>query len=239
MSRISSYPIQDIVIGADKWIGSDALNDAATKNFTADAVAIFLNNDNKIESNALRYRYQNWVTGQTRDPGTISFETSNAGSKSFSLITSIVLSQFQYNSTIDVSSYYTVPLLNSVVVISQASNPSNFGIYNWTSVTERKPETKFFDIGLTLQASTGSLIIGKDYFISLLTYGLSSSDKNYVFTQDTSLNPWVVNHGLNKYAAVSVTSSTDEVVYADVQYDSKNVVTITFNGPQTGKAFFN
>ena len=52
MSKISSYPIQSIIVGTDKVIGSDAINDMATKNFTFDDIAIFLNTNNKIESNA-------------------------------------------------------------------------------------------------------------------------------------------------------------------------------------------
>ena len=73
MSRIASYPIQSIIIGADKVIGTDALNNSATKNFTFDDVAVFLNTSNKIEVNALRYSYQNHVAGTERKKGTISF----------------------------------------------------------------------------------------------------------------------------------------------------------------------
>ena len=74
----------------------------------------------------------------------------------------------------------------------------------------------------------------------MLTYGGAvSGDKNYVFSQNVSDNPWVVIYGLIKYLSVSFTNSALETVYGDVDYDSLNQVTITFNGPQTGKAFFN
>jgi len=238
MSRIASYPIQSIIVGTDKVIGTGL--DSATKNFTFDEIAVFLNTNNKIESNALRYQYQNWKTGEERKSGTISFSGSDAGTPAFSSLTSFMLSKFMLNSSINISSYYTVPLVGSVVVISQASDPSNFGLYNWNSAAQNGAEAGFFDIGLTMLVSNGNLQKDKDYFISLLTYGgAGGDDKNYVFTQPTNLNPWVVNHGLNKYAAVSVSSSANEVVYADVQYDSLNQVTITFNSPTSGKAFFN
>ena len=240
MSKISSYPIQSIIVGTDKVIGSDAINDMATKNFTFDDIAVFLNTNNKIENNALRYKYQNWKTGDVRNPGTISFATSDIGTPAFSSITTFMLSKFMLKSNIDISSYYSVPLVSSVVLISQTDNPSNFGVYNWNTVTQDPVETNFFDIGLTFRAGTGNLINDKDYFISLLTYGgATSGDKNYVFSQDVAANPWIINHGLNKYPSVSVVNSTLETVYADVDYDSLNQVTITFNGPQTGKAFFN
>ena len=240
MSRISTYPIQDIVVGSDKWIGTDAVNANATKNFTADAVALFLNNNNKIEVNALRYKYQNWTTGSVRDRGTITFSTSGAGDKPFNTVTQIVLSQFEYKRNINISPYYTVPLLNSSVLISQADDPSSFGIYTWNSVAQRAGEPTFYDIGLTLQASTGTFKTDKDYFISLLTYGATSvGDKNYVFTQSTNASPWIVNHGLNKYPSVSIVNSADITIYAEVEYDSLNQVTITFNSPTNGKAYFN
>jgi|TARA_R110000744_G_scaffold65192_1_gene133938 hypothetical protein len=241
MAKISSYPIQSVIIGSDRWIGTDTLNSGSTKNFTADDVAVFLNTYNKIEVNALRYRYQNWKTGEVRNNGTISFSVSDSGNVSFSNINTFMLSKFMLESSVDVSSYYTVPLINSTVLISQTDNPNNFGIYNWDSSAKDSPETNFYNIGLTLTASSGSLTNNKDYFISLLTYGpgAGGGDKNYVFSQDVALNPWIVTHGLNKYPSVSVVSSTNEIVYGDVQYNSLNQVTITFNGAQTGKAYFN
>ena len=39
MSRISTYPIQSIIVGSDKVIGTDVLNNGATKNFTFDEIA--------------------------------------------------------------------------------------------------------------------------------------------------------------------------------------------------------
>ena len=240
MAKIASYPIQSVIVGTDKVIGSDAINAMATKNFTFDDIAIFLNTNNKIESNALRYQYQNWNTGEVRRSGTISFSNSGAGTPAFSSLTTFMLSKFMLKSNIDVSSYYSVPLISSVVLISQTDNPSNFGVYDWNSAVQDGAEPDFFDIGVTFKAGAGNLQNDKDYFISLLTYGGAvSGDKNYVFSQNVSANPWVVNHGLNKYPSVSVTNSALETVYGDVEYDSLNQVTITVNGPQTGKAFFN
>ena len=239
MAKIGSYPIQSVIIGADKWIGTDALNQGATKNFTADDVAIFLNTFNKIEINALRYRYQNWKTGDVRNPGTISFSNSDEGNKLFTNVKSFMLSKFMLESIVDVSSYYSVPLVSSVVLISQCDSPDNFGVFNWNSSNQNVTETNFFNITLNNLVGSGSLNNNKDYFISLLTYGPSSADKNYVFTQPTNANPWVINHGLNKYPSVSVVNNANITVYGEVDYDSLNQVTITFANPTNGQAFFN
>ena len=45
MARISTYVNQEIVKADDKWIGTDASFLNATKNFTAQSVADFLNLD--------------------------------------------------------------------------------------------------------------------------------------------------------------------------------------------------
>ena len=43
MARISTYKNDVDVVAADKWIGSDSQNNMQTKNFTAGAVAKFIN----------------------------------------------------------------------------------------------------------------------------------------------------------------------------------------------------
>ena len=44
MARISTYEKTQHAVGAsDKWIGSDSQNNMQTKNFTAQAVADFIN----------------------------------------------------------------------------------------------------------------------------------------------------------------------------------------------------
>lgn len=239
MAKISSYPIQDTIIGTDKVIGTDVLNSGATKNFTFNDVAVFLNTFNKIEVNALRYKYQNFKTGETRNNGTISFSNSDAGNVRFSDITTFMLSKFMQESNVDVSSYYSIPLVSSTVLISQCDNPSNFGLYTWNSATQDAQEPNFFDITVSYSVGAGSLINNKDYFISLLTYGSGTADKNFVFTQATNSSTWVVNHGLNKFPSVSVVNNANITVYGEVEYDSLNQVTITFHSPTNGKAYFN
>jgi len=239
MAKISSYPIQDTIIGTDKVIGTDVLNSGATKNFTYKDVTVLLNTYNKIEVNALRYKDKNWKTGDVRNNGTISFSNSDAGNPLFADVNSFMISKFMQESTVDVSSYYSIPLVSSTVLISQCDDPSNFGLFTWNSATQDPQEVNFFDITLSYSIGSGRLTNNKDYFISLLTYGPTSADKNFVFTQATNASPWVINHGLNKYPSVSVVNSANLTVYGEVEYDSLNQVTVTFNSPTNGKAYLN
>jgi hypothetical protein len=200
MARISTYPLDTVVVGTDKWIGSDSQQLFATKNFTADAVADFINDDNKVNSQSLQFnRYSDSLVN-----------------------------------------FYSNPLIGSVVLLSQADKISNWGVFQWTGVTQNVTFPEMYDITLTYVSGPGSFIDTKDYLLSILTYNVSASnDKNFVYTQATPASTWVVTHNLNKYTAVSVVDSNDIEVYCSVDYDSLNTVTLTFSAPFSGKAFFN
>jgi len=64
-------------------------------------------------------------------------------------------------------------------------------------------------------------------------------DKNYVHDQNSPSNSWIITHNLNKNPAVSVVDSAGTLIICDVQYDSNNQVTLTFDSSTSGKAYFN
>ena len=69
MARIKTYSNDTVVVANDKWIGSDSQAKFATKNYTAQSVADFINEKgNQLQS--LRYKYK---STPPRNPGTISF----------------------------------------------------------------------------------------------------------------------------------------------------------------------
>ena len=65
------------------------------------------------------------------------------------------------------------------------------------------------------------------------------SDKNFVWTQSSSANAWVITHNLGKYPSVTVVDSAGTVVIGSVYYNSLNQVTMTFKATFSGKAYFN
>ena len=130
MSRISTYALDADIIGTDKWIGTSANSANATKNFSVNAVAAFLNSEGIIESQALRYTYQDRIGNAVRDSGTISFLTSIGSSVAFSTITSWMLSAYAKTNK-DVHTFYNSPLIASTVLVTNAANPSNWAIYVW------------------------------------------------------------------------------------------------------------
>jgi hypothetical protein len=241
MARISTYPLDTVVVGTDKWIGSDSQQLFATKNFTADAVADFINDDNKVNSQSLQYRYMDYQPTVGYKEGTISFLGNVGSDVLFSTVTTFMISKYQFNRYSDsLVNFYSSPLIGSIVLLSQADKISNWGAFQWTGVTQNVTFPEMYDITLTYVSGPGSFIDTKDYLISILTYDVSASnDKNFVYTQAIAASTWVVTHNLNKYTAVSVVDSNDIEVYCSVDYDSLNTVTLTFSAPFSGKAFFN
>jgi hypothetical protein len=67
----------------------------------------------------------------------------------------------------------------------------------------------------------------------------TSSDKHFVYLQNTPSSSWVITHNLNKRPSVVVVDSAESVVVGEVEYNSDNQVTLTFAGAFSGKAYFN
>ena len=235
MARISTYPIDSSITGGDKWIGSDVNSLNATKNFTADGVAVFLNSANKIETQSLRYVYQDWQIGDVRKSGSISFEVPQAtGTTPFAGVTAFKISQSQLDrASLDISAFYSSPLEGNYILISKTSSVIDWAIYQWDSTTKDAVEPTFYDIGLTLISSSGSLIDTNDYFISLLQIapgGGGGGDKNFVFTQPVASPSatWIITHNLNKFCSIDITDENKNIIYGSVVYDSLNQITVTF-----------
>lgn len=64
-------------------------------------------------------------------------------------------------------------------------------------------------------------------------------DKNYVHDQNSPSASWTITHNLDKKPAVSIVDSAGTLIICDVQYDSNNQVTLTFDSSTSGKAYFN
>lgn len=64
-------------------------------------------------------------------------------------------------------------------------------------------------------------------------------DATFIFEQEIATNEWIVNHELNKYPAVTVVDSGDNVVIGDVQYLNANSLKISFTAVFSGRAYLN
>ena len=61
----------------------------------------------------------------------------------------------------------------------------------------------------------------------------------YVHDQAVASDTWVVEHNLGRYPSVAVIDSAGTQFIVQVEYNSKNKLTIYMNGSTTGKAYLN
>ena len=239
MARIATYALDTDIIGTDKWIGTSVNTANATKNFTVDAVAEFLNLSGIIESQALRYKYQDKIGNEVRRRGTISFDTTEGITVPFSTVTTWRLSTYALTNK-EVHTFYSAPLTGSTVLVTNAENPQNWAIYLWNSSTQNVLEPLFYDIDLTYISGTGDLISTEDYLISLLRYDVAGdSDKTFIFTQAVPNIVWNITHNLDKYPSVSVVNNNNIIINGEVTYIDKNNVELNFSAGFAGKAYLN
>ena len=217
MARISSYPFDLDVTDKDAWIGSDA-GSRQTKQFTAEAVAKYLNIKGKISISAQMIFKFRAVAAQ---PGDF---TGPADGATFASITTMQLS------IVDVSGQNVVKfmeyLVGNNILISKQNQISTFGHYTIDSYTDNGG---FYTLNLTNLKGEGALEDKAVYDFAVFT--LSS--------QGVPATTWNILHNLGKFPSVSVTNNNNIVVNGEVTYIDNNNVQINFSAGFSGKAYLN
>ncbi len=237
MAKISTYPLDTHLIGTDYWIGSDANSNYATKNFTIDSVAEYMNRV-ATQQQALRFKYLNTIP--YTDGSFYGADGATAApTVAYNSITGFTLNKFELtNLGIDISSFYSNPLGGSEVLITQCDDVSRWAVFSWISSTQNAQNNSFYDIVVAYKGGNNGLIANKDYFISLLTYA-GANDANFLYTLDGSTNVYTIDHNLNKYPAVTIFDANNAEVETQIVFNTLNRATLTFSLPFTGKASFN
>ena len=225
MARISSYPRDLEVQDNDAWVGTESSN-RLTRNFTAAAVAKYLNIKGKISISAQMV---------------FKFDTGNTDSGEFtgpadgSALTAITTMQI---STVDASGQNTVSfieyLVGNNILISEQNNINNFGHFTIDSYTAG---ATISTLNLTNIGGNGNLDLNKFYDFAVFT--LSSPDKTFEFDQGQPALVWTIQHNLNKFPSVSVVDTANTVVNSQVNYIDKNNITINNTAQFAGKAYLN
>jgi len=233
MAIIYTYPYDIDIQDLDAWVGTNQ-SDRKTKQFTALAVAQYLNKHGKISvSGQMTYRFSQ-SPGATQ--GTIALPGGGGGGTAFSAITSLVIANN------DLAPQYVVNFLSYLVgnqiLISEQNDIDNFGHYEITSYTVYT-DPDFYTINLSLVGSNGSIVVDDIYDIATFSLSSASGDKNFVFTQSTPSITWNVAHNLNKFPSCTMVLSTGQQGYGDVTFIDANNLTITFAGAESGKAYIN
>jgi len=228
MARISSYPRDREVQDQDAWIGTESSN-RVTRNFTAQAVADYLNIKGKIS-----------ISGQMvfKFSGVPTLEGEFTGPVDGSALTAITTMQI---SGIDSSGQNTVAfmqyLVGNDILISEQNNIDEFGHFKITGYTVLG--NNLYTLNLTNIGGNGNLDLNKYYDFATFTISTGIGDKTFVFTQGVPALVWTIQHDLNKFPSVSVVDTANTGVLSQIDYIDNNNITITNTAQFAGKAYLN
>jgi hypothetical protein len=230
MARISSYPRDLDVNDGDAWIGTESSN-RLTRNFTAAAVAKYLNIKGKISISAqMVFKFV-----LTAIPANGEFSGPADGSNMGSITTLEV-------SGLDASGQNTVQfmeyLVNNDILVSKQNDISTFGHFTIDSYTLNGG---VYTLALTLVGSGSNGVISENAFYDFAVFTLSSglADKTFEFTQGVPATTWNIQHDLGKFPSITVIDTADTVVTGQYEYIDNNNVTLTFSAGFAGKAYLN
>ena len=236
MARISSYPVDQNIVGSDKVIGTDSAG-AITKNYTLNGISNWMNAEGTIGIAGQNNFFFQTVNGdEGRLPGSISFEGYGGANTAFSAISTLRFSQESVADTVIIN--YLLTLVGRTVLLARLDNLNNFGVYKLVSLTQSVSEPNFYDAVFTLLVANGNLTADKYYGFAIYPEP-EPADKNYVFIQSTPVTTWNVTHNLGKFPSVSVVDSDNTVVYGDIDYIDNNSLTVSFSVAFDGKAYMN
>ena len=228
MAKISSY-LRDLQVDdGDAWIGTESTN-RQTRNFTAAAVAEYLNIKGKISiSGQMVFKF---VLAPT-NTGEFSGPADGAAMNSFTTLSI---------STIDSSGQNTKAfveyLVGNNILINEQNNIDQFGHYVIDSYTQVNPT--LYDLALTNIAGNGVTVLDKHYDFAAFTISKDVGDKTFVFTQGVPASVWNIQHNLNKFPSVSVVDTSNTNVFSQIDYVDSNNLTITNTAQFAGKAYLN
>ncbi len=225
MARISSYPRDLDVVDQDSWIGT-SVPGLQTRNFTAAAVAKYLNIKGKISISAqMVFKYKDTI-----ESGAF---TGPADGSNIAAITTMQISGT------DASGQATGPFMNYLVgnniLISEQNNISLFGHFTIDSYTLNN---NVATLNLTNLFGNGALDLDKHYDFAVFTLS-SQGAPTFVFTQGAAATTWNIQHNLGKFPSVSVINNNNVVINGEVTYIDNNNVQLNFSAGFSGKAYLN
>lgn len=228
MARISSYRRDLDVNDGDEWVGTESSN-KLTRNFTAAAVAEYLNIKGKISiSSQMIFK----LTGNATPPAG-EFSGPISGSAISSATTLEV-------SVADVASQNIVAFIDymvgSNILINEQNTISNFGHFTIASYVPNG--VGVYTMTLVNIAGEGNFITNRYY--DFAAFNLSAQGApTFVFVQAVAATVWNITHNLNKFPSVSIINNNNIVINGEVTYIDNNNVTLNFSAGFSGTAYLN
>jgi hypothetical protein len=235
MARISSYPFDTTVTDNDAWIGSDAGN-RQTKQFTASAVATYLNINAKV--NIAGQMSFKWSDTQNGGTGTISKTGGGGSGTQLSTLTELRISVNEINgqNVIKFLEYITT----KPILLGQGDEISQFGNYTLDTYTVDPQNPMYYIATLTYIGGNG-IIAPQGTQYTLIHFDIQGGDVN-LKQNFTSSTQWVINNTTGK-AEPSVTltdnSNPPNEIKGCVTYTNATTITVDFDKTVAGSSILN
>jgi hypothetical protein len=233
MARISSYPFDTNVTDNDAWIGTNAAN-RQTKQFTASAVANYLNLNAKVNiGGQMSFK---WSDTQNGGLGTISKTGSGGTGSGFNTLTEIRFSRNELNGQRVVE--FLEYLVGTDILIGQGNEISQFGHYKLNSYIVDPNSSSYYIAGITYLGGHG-VIAEEGTQYTVIDFNIASGDVNLKQNFNLS-NQWVINNSTGKREpSVTLINTSGDKIYGSIEYTNATTITVDFNGNVAGSSILN
>jgi len=234
MARISTYPYDTVVTDNDAWIGTEASN-RQTKQFTASAVATYLNINAKVNiGGQMSFK---WSDTQNGGLGTISKTGGGGSGAAFNTLTSIRLAKTELNGQNVVK--FVEYIIGKPILIGQGDQISQFGHYTLDAYAVDPADANYYIATLTFIGGNG-IVAQQGTQYTIIHFNISGGAGSSVRQDFGSSNRWVINNTTGKATpSVTLVNAQEEIIHGCVDYTNATTITVDFDINVTGSSFLN
>ena len=234
MARISAYPFDTTVTDNDAWIGTESQN-RLTKQFTASAVATYLNINAKVSvGGQMSFK---WSDTQNGGVGTISKTGSGGSGTAFNTLTEIRFSVKELNGQNVVA--FLNYLVGTDILIGQGDQISQFGHYTLDAYTV-DPATGSYYIATITYIGGNGVIAQEGTQYTVIDFKISGGGDVNLKQNFNASNQWVINNTTGKAEpSVTLIDNGGDEIYGAVEYTNATTITVDFNSNIAGSSILN
>jgi hypothetical protein len=233
MARISTYPFDTTVTDNDAWIGTESQN-RLTKQFTASAVANYLNINAKVNiGGQMSFK---WSDTQNGGIGTVSKTGGGGSGTGFNTLTELRFSVKELNGQRVVE--FLQYLVGTDILIGQGDEISQFGHYKLDTYAV-DPNTSSYYIATITYIGGNGVIAQQGTQYTVIDFNITGADVN-LKQNFTASSQWVINNTTGKpEPSVTLIDTNDEEIYGAVEYTTATTITVDFNTNIAGSSILN
>ena len=234
MARISTYPYSTVVTDNDAWIGTNASN-RTTKQFTASAVAAYLNLNSKVSVGG--QMIFTWSDTQNGGTGTVSKTGGGGSGTAFNTLTELRFSITEANKQNVVA--FLDYLVGTDILIGQGDQISQFGHYKLDTYTVDPATASYYIATITYIGGNGTIAQqGTQY--TVIDFNISGGGDVNLKQNFNASNQWVINNTTGKAEpSVTLIDNGGDEIYGAVEYTNATTITVDFNSNIAGSSILN